>query len=122
MLIAIAIILFALSYFAFQHAGTPRPKAEEQMKEDQGQKDIAAINKATCPDCGSGHMLQGPSGGMAVNVACESCLMEFNVGIGFGTGAFMVKRSGKMDVGRARVFGITAEEYQANQNALISVH
>ena len=53
MLIAIAIILFALSYFAFQHAGTPRPKAEEQMKEDQGQKDIAAINKATCPDCGS---------------------------------------------------------------------
>jgi hypothetical protein len=48
--------------------------------------------------------------------------MEFNVGIGFGTGAFMVERSGKMGVGRARVFGITAEEYQANQNALISVH
>ena len=32
-----------------------------------------------CPDCESGIMYQGPSGGMSTNVACETCGSEFNL-------------------------------------------
>ena len=80
--------------------------------------DVDAFNAGLCPTCGeSGSLLNGPSGGMSMNVACESCLMEFNVHSGFGTGVFSVDYNGKMDLGRAAAFGITAEEFIANPNS-----
>ena len=102
------------------YAASPaRRKAAEQRKEKTAiNKDIVAINNATCPDCRvKGQLLSGPSGGMSQNVGCNNCLMGFNVGFGFGTGAFMVDRTGKMDMARASVFGISPEEYTANPNS-----
>jgi len=33
----------------------------------------------TCPDCLIGGFLEGPSGGMCVNVKCDHCGSEFNL-------------------------------------------
>jgi len=32
-----------------------------------------------CPDCSTGTLLQGPEGGVAMNVQCEKCAAEFNI-------------------------------------------
>lgn len=32
-----------------------------------------------CPDCGDGALLEGPSGGMALNCCCIQCGSEFNL-------------------------------------------
>lgn len=32
-----------------------------------------------CPDCQSDNFLEGPSGGMCVNVKCENCGHTFNI-------------------------------------------
>lgn len=39
-----------------------------------------------CPDCGEtpGRFLEGPHGGMSVNIKCENCGSEFNVHVGMG--------------------------------------
>ena len=46
--------------------------------------------KYRCPDCG-GSLLMGPEGGCAVNVKCDRCAHEFNVGFAFGE-AFFIER------------------------------
>ena len=40
--------------------------------------------KGKCPDCG-GDLLEGPHGGMSVNVKCEKCDSRFNVCMVKGT-------------------------------------
>ena len=40
-------------------------------------------NGGNCPDCGSA-LLMGPEGGCAVNVMCEACEHQFNIGFAFG--------------------------------------
>lgn len=114
---SIFIILTAATLFVLivSYAASParRKAAKQRAQKAEINKDIVAINNATCPDCGTeGELLSGPSGGMSQNIGCNHCLMEFNVGFGFGTGAFMVDRTGKMSEGRARVFGISPEEYR----------
>ncbi len=80
------------------------------------ERDIERIKQSRCPDCGEKTLLEGPSGGMSMNIACNSCLSEFNVGFGFGTGPFMVDRSGKLTEQRAKVFGIQPDEYRRISN------
>jgi uncharacterized protein (DUF983 family) len=46
--------------------------------------------KFRCPDCGGG-LLMGPEGGCAVNVTCEACGHEYNVGIA-GSEPFSIER------------------------------
>lgn len=106
-----AVILFGSLFIK------PRPPKPATVIHSRN-KSIERINKGECPDCGTeGSLLQGPSGGMSVNVGCQACLHEFNVHMGFGTGAFGVDRSGKMSMSRAGVFGITADEYKDNPNS-----
>lgn len=120
-LVAAALVAAAVIYVAFfrkdqftvygKKVGvltvTPAEKAELRRT-----RDAAEINANRCPDCGaSNSLLEGPSGGMSQNILCENCMMEFNVGFGFGTGAFLVDRTGKASASRARIFGVTAEEY-----------
>lgn len=70
-----------------------------------------------CPNCGEASLLSGPSGGMSMNVACESCLHAFNIAM-IDSPPLVMERQGLMSKGRAAVFGITAEEYDANPNSL----
>ena len=46
----------------------------ETVSEYQAEK----IWGGKCPDCG-GDLLEGPRGGMAINVKCEGCHNKFNV-------------------------------------------
>lgn len=113
--IVIAAFTTALFFLVVSYAISPtrRKAAKQRAQKAEINKDIVAINNGRCPDCGTeGELLSGPSGGMSQNVGCNHCLMEFNVGFGFGTGAFMVDRTGKMDESRARIFGIQSEEYR----------
>lgn len=75
------------------------------------ERDNKCIDRGICPDCGvEGKLLQGPAAGMGMNIACDNCLSEFMVAFGFGTGAFMVKRMGKLTQQRARLYGIGPEQ------------
>lgn len=80
--------------------------------------DAAAIQEGKCPDCGVASLLEGPSGGMSQNVACNSCLMEFNVHGAFGGRPLGVDRTGKMGMLRAAIFGIQPDEYQDIEDRL----
>jgi hypothetical protein len=92
---------------------TPAEKAELRRI-----RDCAEINAGRCPDCGaSGSLCEGPSGGMSQNIACDQCLMEFNVGFGFGTGAFMVDRTGKLSRSRGRTFGFSDADFEGKEVA-----
>lgn len=102
--LAIGFTLFARTMLNFNRVNRPERVAKT---------DVAWINEGKCPDCHSETLLAGPSGGMAQNIGCNTCLMEFNVGFGFGTGALSVDRTGKMDEGRAGVFGIPPKEYRS---------
>lgn len=64
-----------------------------------------------CPDCGKGPILAGPSGGLAQNIACDSCLAEFNIGL-FDSPPVVIERRGRMTVQRAAIYGISPEEYE----------
>lgn len=75
--------------------------------------DSYALGKGRCPACTSPALLSGPSGGMSINVACNSCLMEYNVHHSFGGGILRVDRTGPMTEERAKTFGIDAAEYEA---------
>lgn len=35
-------------------------------------EDDAQLKSGFCPKCGSEHFVEGPSGGMALNIACEN--------------------------------------------------
>ncbi|MDR3457996.1 MAG: hypothetical protein P4N60_11160 [Verrucomicrobiae bacterium] len=41
--------------------------------------EVAALDAGKCPDCGSEHFLEGPRGGMNVNIQCARCKAEFNI-------------------------------------------
>lgn len=82
-----------------KEALTPSPDRDKRLMAD-----------GICPDCGKSELLSGPSGGMSMNVGCNSCLMEFNVHHHFN-GILGVDRTGKMTPSRAGVFGISPEEY-----------
>jgi len=44
----------------------------------------ASIDRNTCPDCKSvGTFLQGPCGGMSMNIMCAECGSKFNWCAGF---------------------------------------
>lgn len=99
---------FGVAYAKTGNKPKPVPAAGGDMER---QSDVNAITKGICPDCGdNGSLLTGPSGGMSINVACNSCLMEFNVHGGFN-GIIGVDHSGKLTADRARLFGIGGEEY-----------
>lgn len=114
-IVAIIVAIFTAGVI-FVNTGKPKPRLR-QPADASRERDVERMNKGKCPDCGcEGTLLQGPSGGMSINVGCDACLMEFNVHAGFGTGAFAVDRNGKMSAGRAAVFGISPEEYDCNPN------
>lgn len=73
--------------------------------------DVKAISAGRCPCCGSTELLEGPAGGINVNIACGNCLQEFNIA-SWGGGILMVDRSGRMSQSRATVFGINADMYR----------
>lgn len=85
-----------------------KQEATSDGRTAQERRDIAAMEKGICPDCGSnGTLCTGPSGGMSQNIACDHCHMEFNVHSSFGNGLLGVDRTGKLTPGRARsAFGI----------------
>lgn len=89
------------------------PPQRTSPEDRQRKHDVAAINAGKCPDCGaSGSLCEGQSGGMAQNIACDQCHMEFNVGFGFGTGAFLVDRTGRLSESRARrTFGFQDADF-----------
>lgn len=117
LLIVPAIILMA-HYGGKIFARRAAPSTPAEIADIGRRKDCDAVNQGKCPDCGAeGTLLQGPSGGMSQNIGCDACLMEFNIGFGFGTGAFVVDRTGKMGMSRASVFGISPEEYANNPNS-----
>lgn len=91
-----------------------RDKAKRIQREPVGQSgDVYALQKGHCPACTSPALLSGPSGGMSMNVACNSCLMEYVAHASFGGALFRVDRSGPMTEERARTFGIDVAEYKA---------
>lgn len=42
------------------------------MVEKLNQEDDEKLKNGECPKCGSKHFVEGPSGGMARNIACEN--------------------------------------------------
>lgn len=111
-----AVILFGTLFIGREPKSKPRQPADAGIDHD-----VLAVNRGHCPDCRKpGTLLQGPSGGMSTNVACKNCLAEFNVHMGFGTGAFKVDRSGHLTEGRALVFGIDRDEYRQIDRELFS--
>ena len=105
LIIAALVILGVLGFIAWNQ-GVPTKEALTPSPD----RDKRLMAQGTCPDCGKNELLSGPSGGMSMNVGCNSCLMEFNVHHHFG-GILGVDRTGKMTPSRARVFGIEPEEY-----------
>jgi len=99
---------FVLPFIIMQAFDWLRPKPPSWSQE---QHDIELFKVNRCPDCSSDKLLAGPSGGMSQNAACNNCLMEYNVHFVPGHDVFKVDRIGKMEMGRARIFGIQAEEY-----------
>ncbi len=37
------------------------------------------LRRGVCPDCGGDKFLEGPHGGLAVNVQCDNCGSRFNL-------------------------------------------
>ena len=42
------------------------------MSEKLNENDDRKLKSGECPKCGSKHFVEGPRGGMAVNIACEN--------------------------------------------------
>jgi hypothetical protein len=79
----------------------PEPVPTPQEKVD------AALADNRCPDCGERTLFSGPRGGAAVNMACGTCLSEFNILI-FAGPPRLLHRMGKLSPERARtVYGFT---------------
>lgn len=55
--------------------------------------ELAGLRNGKCPDCqAQNSMLEGPHGGLSVNIMCSACKMRFNV-----VGPFGVQRIGKYE-------------------------
>lgn len=108
--IVLALLLLGFDGFLAWGQGLPRDQDDESIVSSP-ERDKRFIERGTCPDCGEKNLLGGPSGGMSQNVACNNCLMEFNVHHSFG-GLLGVDRTGKLSETRAGLFGISPEEYR----------
>lgn len=42
------------------------------MDENLSREENEKLNQGICPKCGSTHFVEGPRGGMALNIACEN--------------------------------------------------
>jgi len=40
---------------------------------------LASLDKGECPDCHGTTFLEGPHGGLAVNIQCAQCKSKFNI-------------------------------------------
>ena len=49
------------------------------MIEELTAEEVAALDAATCPDCGGDKFLEGPHGGINVNIECSKCGARFNI-------------------------------------------
>jgi len=47
------------------------------MIEDLTKDEILALDQCTCPDCGHPEFLEGPRGGLAINIKCPNCGAKF---------------------------------------------
>lgn len=66
------------------------------MIETLTETEVAALDTGKCPDCGSERLLEGPHGGMKVNIMCSGCGAKFNVVPGLA-GSFGKERIGRPD-------------------------
>jgi transcription elongation factor Elf1 len=48
------------------------------------EEDYLTANKWKCPNCESGPLYEGPSGGMSTNIRCRICGQGYNVTPGMG--------------------------------------
>lgn len=67
---------------------------EKGMIEKLTAQEVAALDKGTCPDCGGHKFLEGPHGGVSVNIMCDGCGAKFNIVPGLG-GSFGKERIGR---------------------------
>jgi hypothetical protein len=75
----------------------------------QEQRDSAALMENKCPDCGARDLWDGPRGGAARNIACGSCLSEFNILM--SVPPYLIERMGMLSVSRgATVYGFKIED------------
>ena len=49
------------------------------MTDELSGREILALDRKECPDCGAHAFLKGPRGGMSMNVKCGRCGAAFNV-------------------------------------------
>ncbi len=54
-------------------------KNELSMKTKLTTKEEKTLLKGICPDCGTKKFLEGPHGGVSVNIMCDKCKSEFNI-------------------------------------------
>ncbi len=56
---------------------------EEKRSSDMIEKltidEVAALESNICPDCGGKRFLEGPHGGINVNIMCSDCGAAFNI-------------------------------------------
>ena len=77
--------LFKRSIYEQPEPETIKPSVEEVMWDK--------IFNQECPDCGATDcILEGPHGGISINVMCDECKQQFNVSTVRG---FLVERIGK---------------------------
>lgn len=42
-------------------------------------QEVVALDAGKCPDCGGTKFLEGPHGGLSVNIKCAKCGARFNI-------------------------------------------
>lgn len=67
------------------------PRGEEYTHEQKKEMWIDIHLRGMCPECGTHNsMLEGPHGGLAVNVMCSECKVVFWTGPFAGFGAYPI--------------------------------
>jgi hypothetical protein len=66
--------------------------------------EVMHLDSGICPDCGSPRFLEGPHGGMNVNIQCanEKCQSEFNIVPGL-EGSFGKERISEKSPARQKI-------------------
>ncbi len=75
----------------------PVPQETDLRKlgiEDVTAEEIVALDDGKCPDCQGQKFLEGPHGGISVNIECVGCGSRFNIVPGLG-GSFGKERIGR---------------------------